>query len=157
MKKIVAIILCLAMIGLTACGAKGNNDSGRDTKKDKVTNYDFQAELKKVEDEVAALEKRLQEDGSLTQADLNELSGEIYKLWDDLLNDMWEAMEAELNGDTMDTLTQDQQEWITGKDAEVKKAGESYAGGSISALIMNEKAAEMTKARVYELAPYLTK
>lgn len=156
-KMILAVVLCLALVALSACGAKKNNESEKDGKKEKVTNYDLEGELKKVEDEVAVLAKRLQEDASLTQADMNELSNEIYKLWDGLLNDMWKAMEAELDEDTMNTLTREQQDWITEKDAEVKKAGEAYAGGSIAALIMNEKAAELTKARVYELAPYFTK
>ena len=156
-KMLLAVILCLALVGLTACGAKGNKDSEKGGKQGNVTNYDMDSELKKVEADVAALEKTLKEDASLTQADMNQLSNEIYKLWDGLLNDMWKVMDESLDEDTMETLSQDQKDWIAERDQEVRKAGEAFAGGSIAALIMNEKAAELTKARVYELAPYLTK
>ncbi len=156
-KMLLAVTLCLALVGLTACGAKGNNESGKGGKQGNVTNYDMDSELKKVEAEVAALEKTLKEDASLTQADMNQLSDEIYKLWDGLRNDMWKAMDESLDEGTMETLSQDQKDWIAERDQEVQKAREAFAGGSIAALIMNEKAAELTKARIYELAPYLTK
>ena len=41
------------------------------------------------------------------------------------------------------------------KEKEVAEAGAEYEGGSIQPMVMNLKAAEMTKARVYELLELL--
>lgn len=111
--------------------------------------------LEDAEKESYALEKKLEEDASLTQTDMNELSNEIYVVWDDALNELWGILKDTQDEDTMNTLLKEQREWIDMKETEAKKAGEEFAGGSMQALVVNQKAAELTKVRVYELADYL--
>ena len=111
--------------------------------------------LADAEKEAAALEKKLAEDASLNQADMNELSNEIYVVWDDVLNELWGILKDTQDENTMNDLLKEQREWIDMKETEVKKAGEEFAGGSMQALVVNQKAAELTKVRVYELADYL--
>ena len=55
----------------------------------------------------------------------------------------------------MDSLLQEQRAWITEKEAEVKEAGEAVGGGSMAPLVANQRAAQITRKRVYELASYL--
>lgn len=111
--------------------------------------------LADAEKEAAALEKKLAEDASLSQADMNELSNEIYVVWDEALNELWGILKDTQDENTMNDLLKEQREWIDMKEAEVKKAGEEFAGGSMQALVVNQKDAELTKDRVYELADYL--
>ena len=47
-----------------------------------------------------------------------------------------------------------ERDWIASKDAEVQAAGQEHEGGSAQPLDEAMKAAELTKARVYELAKY---
>ena len=111
--------------------------------------------LADAEKEAAALEKKLAEDASLNQADMNELSNEIYVVWDNVLNELWGILKDTQDEDTMNDLLKEQREWIDMKEKEAQKAGEEFAGGSMQALVVNQKAAELTKVRVYELADYL--
>lgn len=111
-------------------------------------------ELASVEDQAAELEKRIQKE-ALTQTELNTLTEELYKLWDTELNQIWSELKNSLDEDTMQKLTDEERNWISGKDKEVREAGAQYEGGSMQAMAENEKAAELTKNRVYELIKYL--
>ena len=113
------------------------------------------AEQEAAEQEAAVLEKKLSEDASLKQSDMNILSSEIYVIWDDLLNELWGILKENLDQETMDKLLQEQRAWIVDKEAAVKEAGAQFAGGSMAPLAANQKAAELTKARVQVLAEYL--
>lgn len=98
--------------------------------------------------------KKLYEDASLTQADMNEISYEISTVWDELLNEIWTILNQSLDEETKAELLAEQCAWITEKEAEVKQVGEE-AGGSIAALLCNQRVAQLTRIRVYELANYL--
>ena len=76
-------------------------------------------------------------------------------MWDSDLNVIWRDLKVILDAESFDKLLQEQREWIAQKEAEVKKAGADYEGGSIQPMVMNQKAAELTKTRVYELLEYL--
>ena len=106
------------------------------------------------EEKVAELEEKLYQDSSLTQADMNDISYEIYTLWDDTLNTVWSALKENLDETVMKQLLEEQRQWITDKEAAVKETGESVGGGSLATLVCNQKAAELTRERVYELAVY---
>lgn len=116
---------------------------------------DVDGMLEAAEQEAAVLEKKLSEDASLKQSDMNILSSEIYVIWDDLLNELWGILKENLDQETMDKLLQEQRAWIVDKEAAVKEAGAQFAGGSMAPLAANQKAAELTKARVQVLAEYL--
>ena len=111
--------------------------------------------LTEAEEKASALQKKLTEDSSLKQSDMNVLSNDIYLIWDDLLNELWAVLKDALDEKTMNALLEEQRAWITMKEAEVIKAGEAFAGGSMAPLVSNQKGAELTRIRVYELAEYL--
>lgn len=125
------------------------------TEAQKLIEYDIEARLNKAEAEAATLEKKWMEDASIKQTDMNRLSRQVYQVWDDVLNELWQVLKENLDDSTMDMLLQEQRTWITNKEDEVKKAAAAFNGGSMAAFAANQKAAELTKARVYELASYL--
>ena len=106
--------------------------------------------------EVSAAElKEILQGPQMTQTDMNITSGELYQVWDDTLNFVWGVLKEQLDGEDMQLLTDAQMDWIAAKEAAVKEAGAEVEGGSMYALVVNTKAAELTRARVYELAEYL--
>ena len=172
MKKMnskLAIMVAAAALCLSGCGAEPAIPTENSTIEESVSematvesesanvqiDYDVQKVLEEAEQEATALQKKLQEDPSLTQADMNMLSMEIYQVWDDVLNDLWKNLKVILDEDTMSDLLVEQRAWIAEKEAEVKQAGEEVGGGSLAPLVANQKAAELTRTRVYELASYL--
>lgn len=98
------------------------------------------------------VEKKQKE--AATQPEMNETAEEMYQLWDDTLNVVWKLLEADLSGSDMEILRKEEKEWIASRDAEVQAAGLENEGGSLQPLLEAMKAAELTKARVYELAEY---
>ena len=87
----------------------------------------------------------------LTQLEYNEKTKELYDLWDALLNDEWRVLKRSLSEEEMNELTVKQREWIAMKEQEVERAGLGCEGGSAQPMFMNQRAAELTKERVYEL------
>ena len=55
----------------------------------------------------------------------------------------------------MQKLTEEERAWIKWKEQAVKDAGSEMEGGSMQPLLENDKAAEVTRERVYELAGWL--
>lgn len=96
------------------------------------------------------LKASIQED-NLTQAELNQTAQDLYKLWDDALNDLWGQLRDSLPEDEFDKLLDEQLDWIEDKENAVAEAGEPYEGGSIYPLVTNREAARITEERVYTL------
>lgn len=115
---------------------------------------DIDAELAALEEEAKQMNVRLQS-GELSQGDMNQLSKELFQLWDNELNSLWSRLKEKLDTDAMKQLTDEEREWIQWKDQEVKAAGSEAEGGSLQPLLENDKAAELTRNRVYELAERL--
>ena len=166
--KLLMVISILSML-LCACSVEGNEQINYDMNgmsaepeaqepEEQATeaqvNFDIQIMLEKAEEQEADLEKELYEDASLTQADMNDISYEIYMVWDELLNQVWIIINQSLDEEIKSELLEEQRAWITEKEAEVKQVGEEV-GGSIAVLLCNQRAAELTRIRVYELTSYL--
>lgn len=122
--------------------------------------YDLADELRedvaRTEEQAALLEASIRND-PLSQMELTEKTNELYILWDQVLNTTWQDLKKLLDEDTMAALTVEEREWIKAKEKVVADAGAEFAGGSMQAMVMDDKAAEMTKARVYELLELLDK
>ncbi len=106
------------------------------------------------EEQAAILEASIQND-PLSQSELTEKTKEIYDLWDSALNEIWSVLKDTLDKEAMAALTVEEREWIARKEQAVADAGAEFAGGSMQPMIMNDKAAQMTKDRVYELLELL--
>lgn len=115
---------------------------------------DLDEELEKIELQSDEMSNKLQ-GGTLSQIELNSLSGEWYRLWDDELNKLWGEIKEKLDTAAYETLLAEQKAWITEKEQAIQQEGEPYGEGTMRPLVENTKAAELTRARVYELAEYL--
>ena len=107
-------------------------------------------DIASTEERAASLEDSLKND-PLDQSELIEKTKELYELWDSALNTVWDALKRTKDVETMKRLTEEEREWIALKEQAVEEAGAGYQGGTIRPMVMNQKAAEMTKDRVYEL------
>lgn len=124
------------------------------------SSYEYEAaagideELASIEETAAALEAELQS-ANLSQIELNQTSRELYQLWDDELNSIWGRLKETLGEDEMAELLIEQREWISYKENEVAAVGAEYGEGTMRPLVENDRAAELTRERVYELAELL--
>ncbi|MDO5344347.1 MAG: lysozyme inhibitor LprI family protein [Lachnospiraceae bacterium] len=111
-------------------------------------------ELSELAAQAAELENQINS-GALSQSELNQLSAELYLLWDDELNSMWGRIREILPEDEMAQLTEEELEWINEKEEAIAQAGAEFEGGSMQPFGENSTAARLTRERVYELAEYL--
>lgn len=107
-----------------------------------------------VEEQAALLEDSL-EHGTPSQTEYTQLSSNLYEMWDVALNAIWSDLRQINDAQTMRALTNEQLEWIAMKKQAVEEAGAEYECGTMQSFVMNMKAAELTKLRVYELMALL--
>ena len=151
MKK--AILILLLLLLLTGCGRNAEEAAPLTPTPTQavLAESDIYADyMADIEAQSDAIKKSLAED-ELTQFDLNMKSKELYDLWDGALNYLWGELKNAMPADEFATLTEEQLLWIETKEQAVQAAGAPYEGGSIYALIVNDEAARITQARVYEL------
>ena len=99
-----------------------------DKSDNKSSNSEIDAELAGIKAQSDEINDKLTNDLSLTQGDMNQLSAQMYKLWDDELNSIWGRLKDKLDDDTMSKLTEDERNWIADKEAKVKAAGADSEG-----------------------------
>lgn len=117
--------------------------------------YEIFDRLEETEAQAAQLLNRLMNDGNLTQADMNDLSHELYQVWDGLLNEIWGRLKETLPQEEMEQLTREERQWISLKEESIQQAAAAYGGGSLAGLAANQRGAELTRERVYVLAGLL--
>lgn len=145
----------LAMTGLYN-ETQGSGFAGyeRQDASEENTGAEIDMELSELETQAAELENQIN-NGSLSQSELNQLSAELYTLWDDELNSMWGRIKELLSEEEMAQLTSEELAWIEEKEAAAAEAGAEFEGGSMQPFMEYSTAARLTKERVYELAVYL--
>ena len=128
------------------------DELGEDSTDDAASSADD--DLAEAETRAKQLEEKLQ-NGSLTQQEMNQISAELYALWDEELNEVWGELKDELPEAEMKELTEEESVWIANKEQQIAEAGAECEGGSLQALQENTEGAELTRARVYELVKRL--
>lgn len=93
-------------------------------------------------------------ENATAQQEMNQISADRYRMWDETLNVVWKLLEANLETEVMETLREEERAWIASKDEQIKAAGQENEGGSLQPLLEAETGADLTKARVYELSKY---
>lgn len=144
MKKNAILLLAVLILLLAASCGKAASQQSLSEKIAMEISYagEREKEVEKKQEEAA------------TQPEMNATAEEMYRLWDDTLNAVWGLLETNLDEADMEVLRKEEREWIASKDAEVQAAGLENGGGSMQPLLEAMRAAELTKARVYELAEY---
>ena len=107
-----------------------------------------------LEDYSATIDYQLQ-NADLSQTELNELAEQKYKVWDNVLNDMWTYLKLTLPADQMAALTRDEAAWINSKEAQAAAAAAGFQGGSMYPMVYYLQAAELTRQRAYVLVNYV--
>lgn len=102
-----------------------------------------------VEDMSRKLEEEL-ENNELTEYDTEQIQIEIYQLWDDELNHLWEYLKETVDEQTMQKLLLEQREWIEKKEQTIQTL-QNNDGESLTYSYQ----AEITRKRVYELTEYI--
>ena len=83
------------------------------------------------------------------------IAGSQYTLWDDELNQLWAHLKDSLDTETMDTLTQEQLQWIQDRDAQIDAASADFQGGTGEPMVRSLTGASLTRERVYVLKEYI--
>ena len=89
--------------------------------------------------------------GALPQQQLNMQSYELYQVWDKALNEIWAYLKEHLDPEEMSRLKEEELTWIANKEADIKRQGSAFEGGTMQPYIENITAYNWTKDRVYEL------
>lgn len=142
------IITTLLLMFLVACG----NDSLVSTKE-----YDIHAQLSEMESATAPLTKKLTEDALLTQTDMNNLSYEIYTMWQGVLDETISVLEENLSAKEYKAFQEEQANWEIEREEAVKAYVSEFASGSIAPLLSNMEMTQQTKLRAYDLTKYFTR
>ncbi len=120
--------------------------SGENIDKDTILE-NYEATKKRQEE----IDEKLQTDTLLDQSSLNKLAGEEYKIWDQLLNQIWAYLEEKLETADMDVLREEQRKWIREKEASMQEAGSAFEGGTMKPMVEYGAGASATHKRVDEL------
>lgn len=62
---------------------------------------------------------------------MTEAANEIFKQWDNALNEVYNALQTQLSAIEMENLKVEQRIWITRRDEAAEKASSEYAGGTL--------------------------
>lgn len=113
-----------------------------------------------VDEEVAQTEASYQvleqeAEAATSQIEINQNAGSQYTLWDDELNQLWAHLKDSLDTETMDTLTQEQLQWIQDRDAQIDAASADFQGGTGESMVRSLTGASLTRERVYALKEYI--
>ncbi len=149
MKKSV-LVLILATVLLAAGCANKNANAAQSV----FPEHDISAKLDdymtSVQEQSDTIQHFLEHD-ALTQADMNVKSQELYELWDEALNYLWNELKISLSEKEFAALQDEQCLWIAEKEKSMEEAGKEFEGGSIYPLVVNSEAARLTQERVYQL------
>lgn len=122
------------------------------------SSYDMIESIKEIisytENGAAELEISIEQE-PLTQTEYNEKTGQLYDLWDSALNMTWDVLTKVKDPNEVEALKIEQRAWIGTKEQAVSEAGAVFEGGTMQPMVQNQKAAELTKDRVYELMELL--
>ena len=78
-------------------------------------------------DESGELEQQLQ-DATLSQEERETKAEELYQVWDNELNEVWDALNRLLSPEDMEALTAEELEWIAWKEEQAALAGAGMDG-----------------------------
>lgn len=164
MKKVIlAIAAALSLSLLTACGANDHSDtdagaSAADAERmldrslfsGKAATSSQRAVFLARAQEIEEYEENI-ESASMSQAEMNMSSGEVFEKWDDLLNEVYDYLHDTMSTGEFSALEDSEMIWIAEKEAAQAAAADEYAGGSMAPLAYNTTGTEYTKERCYYL------
>lgn len=139
----------------TTAAESTNSQSDTSKKKDNDTNITKtnrkEYYTKKLDDIQAKIDKDYDFKNAETTADMRNLSGMQYKLWDDSLNEIYKDLQNTLSSNDREKLTQEELTWISKKENDAKNSANEVKGGTLEPVYYSLSLADSTKKRCYEL------
>lgn len=134
---------------------KGQNaieSQENDSKNDNENNTTKQIYLDKLNELEANLNISLKEeyDSGIT-LEMIEAASEEYEKWDEMLNEVYLKLAEQLSETEMNSLTEEELNWIKIRDEKSEAADDKFEGGSIAPFLRIDSLAKSTKERCYEL------
>lgn len=154
MKKCVWILILAAVLLTVGCA---KDDAGQETSGIERSDFvRYEEYLEAVVQESENIKTRMETE-EMNQGEMNAKSQELYVLWDNALNALWDELKVNLDEGDFAKLEAEQLEWNSEKDAAVEAAAKDYEGGSMYPLVVNTTAARLTEERVYQLADIMNR
>ncbi len=118
------------------------------------SSYDFaanyQSDLARTQEESETWKAALS-DSALSDAEHLEAARNLYQIWDDNLNQLWDILKQILTEEEMTQLLAEQRSWIAEKEEQMSAA----TAESVESVESFRIGAELTEERVYALTKYL--
>lgn len=168
--KSLLVLFSLTFIICTACGNSTKDNKNADNEAEisaDASEEDISSEDTALDDDTDMAKKFLEgfsdiekqsselkdsiDNDDLSQTEYNLKTGELYTLWDNALNDLWNVLSNTLSKDEMDDLTDEENTWIADKERQIAEAGSEVEGGSMQPMVENMKGAYLTEDRVRQL------
>ena len=106
---------------------------------------------KKLDDIQAKIDKDYNFKNTETTADMRNVSGAQYKLWDDAVNEIYKDLQNTLSSNDKEILKIEELAWISKKENDAKNAANQVKGGTLEPVNYSLSLADSTKKRCYEL------
>lgn len=109
---------------------------------------EYVARLQQTKEETDEMREHPRDDTTFA---MKEVEGNLYDLWDELLNDIYADVEEQLSTEEMDELREEQREWLEYRDETAKEASLKYEGGTGEQLEYTKVENDLTIDRCFEL------
>ncbi|MCI9978122.1 DUF1311 domain-containing protein [Clostridioides difficile] len=106
---------------------------------------EYLKKLKRIEDEVS----KISYDGDTLQ--MKEASSKVFKKWDNVLNEIYGVLKSQLSSSEMESLKEEQRQWIAIRDAGAEESASEFEGGTMYDLEYTEALSRQTQQRCYDL------
>ncbi|MDZ5253792.1 lysozyme inhibitor LprI family protein [Clostridium sp. LIBA-8841] len=134
---------------------KSNENKGTDSKKEKSalpkTKSEYFSKMQEVDNKADEIGEKCNNNPNVTQAEMNSVSYEQSKLYDDELNKIYKFLKQNLSTEKFKELEKSEVEWINQKEKRVESIKKEFEGGSMLPLQVNSAVAEESKNRCYYL------
>lgn len=134
---------------------KSNENKGTDSKKEKSvlpkTKSEYFSKMQEVDNKADEIGEKCNNNPNVTQAEMNSVSYEQSKLYDDELNKIYKFLKQNLSDEKFKELEKSEVEWINQKEKRVESIKKEFEGGSMLPLQVNSAVAEESKNRCYYL------
>ncbi|CDO03602.1 hypothetical protein BN988_02119 [Oceanobacillus picturae] len=107
--------------------------------------------LQKLKDAKRETREQREESADGITIELKGVEGNLFDLWDGLLNEIYGVLEEQLSTEEMEQLRVEQREWIKHRDNKAEEASLEYEGGTAEHLVYTTVLNDLTIERCTEL------
>lgn len=128
-----------------------NDDAAEEDSSTKSTVSKKEEYLQKLNDAKNETREQREESADGITIELKGMEGNLFDLWDGLLNEIYGVLEDQLSTEEMEQLRVEQREWIKHRDNKAEEASLEYEGGTAENLVYTTVLNDLTIERCTEL------